>query len=70
MGITSMSGEASADDRFSIMGHDVLKVYAGIRNVVLQIRAKKPITPRTLKKDAILLGSHIDSTLPSPGAAE
>ncbi|BEJ13055.1 hypothetical protein CspHIS471_0302290 [Cutaneotrichosporon sp. HIS471] len=55
---------------FSIMGHDVLKVYAGIRNVVLQIRAKNPITPRTVKKDAILVGSHIDSTLPSPGAAD
>lgn len=56
--------------RFSIMGHDVLKVYAGIQNIILQIRAKQPFTKRTLDKDAILLGSHIDSTLPSPGAAE
>lgn len=52
------------------MGHDVLKVYAGIQNIILQIRAKQPFTARTLDKDAILLGSHIDSTLPSPGAAE
>lgn len=52
------------------MGHDVLKVYAGIQNIILQVRAKNPPSPRKQEKDAILLGSHIDSTLPSPGAAE
>lgn len=57
--------------RFSIMDHDVLKVYKGITNIILQIRAKNPPSgPRTADKDAILLGSHIDSTLPAPGAAE
>lgn len=56
--------------RFSIMSHDVLKLYAGITNVVLKISAKNPPSGKTAVNDSILLGSHIDSTLPSPGAAE
>lgn len=55
--------------RFNIMDHEVLKVYSGITNVILRIssRSKDSSTP---EKDAILLNSHIDSTLPAPGAAE
>lgn len=52
------------------MGHDVLKVYAGIVNIILKVRAKNPPSGPAVEKDSILLGSHIDSTLPSPGAAE
>lgn len=48
------------------MDHDVLKVYKGITNVILRIQAKGAAR----MKDAVLLGSHIDSTLPAPGAAE
>lgn len=53
--------------RFSIMDHDVLKLYSGIRNVILKVSAKQGLRG---EKDAILLGSHIDSTLPAPGAAD
>lgn len=53
--------------RFTIADHDVLKLYAGVRNVIMRISAKQGIRG---EKDAVLLGSHIDSTLPAPGAAE
>jgi len=52
------------------MEHDVLKVYKGITNVIMRIRAKNPPSGRKSDKDAVLLNSHIDSTLPAPGAAE
>lgn len=52
------------------MDHDVLKVYAGIVNIILKVRAKNPPSGKPAEADTILLGSHIDSTLPSPGAAE
>ncbi|TXT09032.1 hypothetical protein VHUM_02506 [Vanrija humicola] len=55
---------------FSIMDHDVLKVYAGITNVVLKIKAKNPPSGKSEGPDAVLLGAHIDSTLPSPGASD
>ena len=47
-------------------------MYKGITNIVLRISALDPPSgPRDPDaKDAILLGSHIDSTLPSPGAAD
>lgn len=57
-------------NRFTIMDHDILKVYKGITNVILRIRAKSPPSVKRIEKDAVLLGSHIDSTLPAPGAAE
>lgn len=52
------------------MDHDVLKVYKGITNVIFRVRAKEPPSGRRVTKDAMLLGSHIDSTLPAPGAAD
>lgn len=52
------------------MSHDVLKLYSGITNIVLKISAKNPPSGKAPGKDSVLLGSHIDSTLPSPGAAE
>ncbi|KAL7420634.1 hypothetical protein Q5752_004585 [Cryptotrichosporon argae] len=56
---------------FSLIGHDVLKLYAGITNVVLKISALDPPSgPSAHDDDSILLGAHIDSTLPSPGAAD
>jgi hypothetical protein len=54
---------------FNILEHDVLKLYQGIRNVILRVQPKPGMGERA-DKDAILLGSHIDSTLPAPGAAE
>lgn len=59
-----------AEIRFTIMDHDVLKIYNGVRNVIMRIRAKNPPSGKRIDKDAVLLNSHIDSTLPAPGAAE
>ena len=57
--------------RFNILEHDVLKLYQGIRNVILRVSPKPGTGLRAQDgKDAILLGAHIDSTLPAPGAAE
>jgi hypothetical protein len=54
------------------MDHAVLKSYRGIGNIILQIGGVN--TTRTIEGDpinnAILLNAHIDSALPSPGAAE
>lgn len=53
------------------MDHDVLKLYSGITNVILKVSAHQPPSGKSGdRKDSVLLGSHIDSTLPSPGAAE
>jgi Zn-dependent M28 family amino/carboxypeptidase len=54
------------------MDHEVLKVYSGITNVVLRISAKgkRKWEGGEVVKDAVLLGAHIDSTLPAPGASE
>jgi hypothetical protein len=61
---------SNADRRFTLMDHDVLKVYKGITNIIFQIRAKEPPSGHRADKDAMLLGAHIDSTLPAPGAAD
>lgn len=53
------------------MDHAVLKLYRGIRNVILRVSAKNPPSGKSgIEQNAILLGAHIDSTLPAPGAAE
>lgn len=49
----------------------MLKVYKGVRNVILKVSAYEPPSgPKRTDTDAILLGAHIDSTLPAPGAAD
>ncbi|ODO08317.1 hypothetical protein L198_00041 [Cryptococcus wingfieldii CBS 7118] len=59
---------------FEILDHEVLKSYTGISNIILKISAFHPpsydIHNPKPDKDAILLGAHIDSTFPSPGAAD
>ncbi|OXG17593.1 hypothetical protein C367_05083 [Cryptococcus neoformans Ze90-1] len=59
---------------FEIIDHEVLKGYGGISNIILRITAFHPpsynISQPKVEKDAILLGSHIDSTMPSPGASD
>lgn len=52
---------------FTIADHDVLKLYSGVRNVIMRISARRGVRG---EKDAVLLGSHIDSTISAPGAAE
>ncbi|WWD16980.1 hypothetical protein CI109_101414 [Kwoniella shandongensis] len=59
---------------FEILEHEVLKAYVGVANIILQITAIHPpscnASASHLDQDAILLGAHIDSTMPSPGAAD
>ncbi|WVF71126.1 hypothetical protein IAT40_005923 [Kwoniella sp. CBS 6097] len=61
---------------FDIIDHEVLKAYSGITNIILKISAHNPpsyngsASVQDNKKDAVLLGAHIDSTMPSPGAAD
>ncbi|KIR69961.1 hypothetical protein I310_06278 [Cryptococcus deuterogattii CA1014] len=59
---------------FEIIDHEVLKGYGGISNIILRIAAFHPpsynVSQPKVEKDAILLGSHIDSTMPSPGASD
>nr|KIR45346.1 hypothetical protein I312_05389 [Cryptococcus bacillisporus CA1280] len=59
---------------FEIIDHEVLKGYGGISNIILRIAAFHPpsynVSKPKVEKDAILLGSHIDSTMPSPGASD
>jgi Zn-dependent M28 family amino/carboxypeptidase len=52
------------------MDHDVLKMYGNVTNVIMRINTKNPPSGLRTGNDAILLGSHIDSTLPAPGAAD
>ncbi|WVW84285.1 hypothetical protein I302_106316 [Kwoniella bestiolae CBS 10118] len=66
--------QGSGFHSFDILDHEVLKAYNGITNIILKLSSKNPPSynesaPRP-EKDAILLGSHMDSTLPSPGAAD
>lgn len=53
--------------RFDMMGKVVMKQYTDIENVVVRISSRK--NPRS-KENAILVNAHLDSTLPSPGAAD
>ncbi|WWC88985.1 uncharacterized protein L201_003900 [Kwoniella dendrophila CBS 6074] len=66
--------QGSGFHSFDILDHEVLKAYNGITNIILKLTAFNPPsyneTAPKPKKDAILLGSHIDSTLPAPGAAD
>ncbi|WVQ80122.1 hypothetical protein IAT38_002223 [Cryptococcus sp. DSM 104549] len=59
---------------FEIIDHEVLKAYVGISNIILKISAFHPpsynVSQPHLEQDAILLGAHIDSTMPSPGASD
>ncbi|WVR06737.1 hypothetical protein IAU60_003772 [Kwoniella sp. DSM 27419] len=59
---------------FDILDHEVLKAYSGIGNVIFKISANHPpsynASAPTIEKDTVLLGSHIDSTMPAPGAAD
>ncbi|KAK8864706.1 hypothetical protein IAR55_001960 [Kwoniella newhampshirensis] len=59
---------------FEILDHEVLKAYVGVANIILQITSIHPPSYNAsaphLDQDAILLGAHIDSTMPSPGAAD
>ncbi|WWC69875.1 uncharacterized protein I206_103818 [Kwoniella pini CBS 10737] len=68
------SQQGSGFHSFDILDHEVLKAYNGITNIILRLSSVHPPSYNSSipkqQKDAILLGSHIDSTLPAPGAAD
>ena len=48
------------------MGHRVYKTYRGLSNIIVRVSNGTQAS----KKHAVLVNSHLDSTLPSPGAAD
>jgi len=52
--------------RFDMMGKRIYKTYADLTNIVIRVSDGTPEG----KKHAVLVNSHLDSTLPSPGAAD
>lgn len=52
--------------RFDMMGKRLYKTYVDLTNVVIRISDGTPAG----KEHALLVNSHVDSTLPSPGAAD
>lgn len=51
--------------RFDILGHPVWKRYYGMSNLIVRISDGE-----SSLNDSLLLNAHIDSTIPSPGAAD
>lgn len=52
--------------RFDMMGKRIYKTYADLTNIVIRVSDGTPEG----KNHAVLVNSHLDSTLPSPGAAD
>ncbi|KAG8983456.1 hypothetical protein FRB90_006023, partial [Tulasnella sp. 427] len=58
--------EGSGTHRFDIVGKPVFKVYENLSNIIIRISNGTPAG----KAHALLLNAHVDSTVPSPGAAD
>ncbi|KIO27275.1 hypothetical protein M407DRAFT_73396 [Tulasnella calospora MUT 4182] len=58
--------EGSGTHRFDMMGKPVFKVYENLSNIIIRISNGTPAG----KAHALLLNAHVDSTVPSPGAAD
>ncbi|KIO07538.1 hypothetical protein M404DRAFT_997720 [Pisolithus tinctorius Marx 270] len=58
--------QGSGSHRFDIMATRLYKTYVDLSNIILRISDG---TERS-KSDAVLVNAHLDSTLPSPGAAD
>ncbi|KAH9989914.1 hypothetical protein BJV74DRAFT_922202 [Russula compacta] len=56
----------SGSHRFDMMGKRVYKTYADLTNIVIRVSDGTAEG----KKHAVLVNAHLDSTLPSPGAAD
>ena len=52
--------------RFDMMGKTLYKTYANLTNIVIRVSDGTPEG----KNNAVLMSAHLDSTLPSPGAAD
>ncbi|WFD34961.1 hypothetical protein MCUN1_001807 [Malassezia cuniculi] len=57
--------QADGRHRFEILGHPVWKQYYGMSNLIVRIS-----DGGSSQDNALLLNAHIDSTIPSPGAAD
>ncbi|KAF8655951.1 hypothetical protein AX16_002858 [Volvariella volvacea WC 439] len=58
--------EGSGNHRFDMMGKRLYKTYRNLTNIVVRISDGT----EQGKKHAVLVNAHLDSTLPSPGAAD
>ncbi|KAF8325029.1 hypothetical protein F5887DRAFT_1065471 [Amanita rubescens] len=58
--------QGSGSHRFDMMGKRLYKTYVNLTNIIVRISNGTPQG----KEHALLLNSHLDSTLPSPGAAD
>lgn len=58
--------QGSGNHRFDMMGKRVYKTYVNLTNIVIRISDGTAAG----KEHAILVNAHLDSTLPSPGAAD
>ncbi|KAF8885097.1 hypothetical protein CPB84DRAFT_1816896 [Gymnopilus junonius] len=58
--------EGSGNHRFDMMGKRLYKTYVNLSNIIVRISDGTPEG----KEHAVLVNSHLDSTLPSPGAAD
>ncbi|KAI8070896.1 hypothetical protein BC940DRAFT_235259 [Gongronella butleri] len=60
--------------RFDIMDHMVLKAYTNITNIIVRLSCPENDftlgTERQCEQDAVLVNSHFDTTLGSPGATD
>lgn len=58
--------KGSGSHRFDMMGARLYKTYVNLGNIVMRISDGT----EQGKKDAVLVNAHLDSTLPTPGAAD
>ncbi|KAM5532207.1 hypothetical protein V8D89_014107 [Ganoderma adspersum] len=58
--------QGSGSHRFDMMGRRLYKTYVNLTNIIVRLSDGT----EEGKKDAVLVNSHVDSTLPSPGAAD
>ncbi|THH28363.1 hypothetical protein EUX98_g5818 [Antrodiella citrinella] len=58
--------EGSGSHRFDILNKRLYKTYRGLSNIIVRVSDGSEAS----KEHAVLVNSHLDSTLPSPGAAD
>ncbi|QRV88245.1 Peptidase family M28 protein [Ceratobasidium sp. AG-Ba] len=58
--------QGSGTHRFDMMGKRVFKHYVDLSNIIVRVSDGTPQG----KRNSVLVNSHLDSTLPSPGAAD
>ncbi|KAI0676099.1 hypothetical protein C8Q78DRAFT_369024 [Trametes maxima] len=58
--------QGSGSHRFDMMGRRLYKTYVNLTNIIVRVSDGTAVG----KEHAVLVNSHVDSTLPSPGAAD